>query len=75
MSEDQNMFGEYAPEPSTQPPNPDGAESSEMQPDPLAGGTQDAEHSIPEKYGIGKPRRIIVRGKVAADTDTEPTPK
>ncbi len=23
------------------------------------------------KYGIGKPRRIIVRGKVAADTDTE----
>lgn len=57
-AEEQDPFGEYAPEPQTggvqitgQPTPPDEIES--------------------EKYGIGKPRRIIVRGKVAADPGTE----
>lgn len=54
----QNVFGEYAPKPSTA--------AIRTAPEPSPPGEIE---SI--KYGIGKPRRIIVRGKVAADSGTE----
>jgi len=53
-----NPFGEYAPEPETEG-TPPGGQAPE---------TEEVESA---KYGIGKPRRIIIRGTVAADTRTE----
>ena len=54
----QDILGEHAPEsPTTAIPHA----PEPSPPDDIA----DA------KYGIGKPRRIIVRGKVAADSGTE----
>ena len=55
---DQEPFGEYAPETPTaavQPP------ATEAEPDEVE----------TTKYGIGKPRRIIVRGTVAAHPGPE----
>lgn len=51
-------FGEYASEPETtgMPPVGEAAEPDEIE-------------SV--KYGVGKPRRIRVRGTVAADTGTK----
>lgn len=51
----QNVFGEYASELST--------EAIRSPTETL----KDDEVDENIKYGIGKPRRIIVRGKVAAD--------
>lgn len=53
-TDEQDPFGEYAPEPQTVGPPP----IPEMP-------TLDEVESA--KYGIGKPRRIILRGTVAAD--------
>ena len=56
--EEKDPFGEYVPEPQTAgtPPAGQAAEPDEVE---------------STKYGIGKPRRIIVRGTVAADTGPE----
>ena len=53
----QDTFGEYAPELPTAGPRP------AVEPSP-------PDEVETTKYGIGKPRRIIVRGKVAADSGT-----
>ncbi len=54
QSNEQDPFGEYAPEPQTTAKPP-------VRETPLPDEGEGA------KYGIGKPRRIIVRGTVAAD--------
>jgi hypothetical protein len=57
-NDDHDPFGGYAPEPQTagSPPIPEPPAVDEME---------------PSKYGIGKPRRIIVRGTVAKDTSPD----
>ena len=54
----QDPFDEYAPEPQTSAP-------------PRAEETIPSDEVDTEKYGIGKPRRIIVRGTVAKDSGVE----
>ena len=54
----QDPFGEYAPESQTAGVLP-------------AKGVPPPDEVESGKYGIGKPRRIIVRGTVAADSGTE----
>ena len=61
-TDEKDPFGEYAPEPQT------------------PGAPPDRETSAPDeidsaKYGIDKPRRIIVRGTVAADKGPEDEPE
>jgi hypothetical protein len=58
LPDEQNPFGEYAPESQTT------AASSGRQKPPTT-----EELIDPAKYGIGKPRRIIIRGNVAANPD------
>lgn len=53
-TDEQHPFGEYAPEPQT-------AGAPPVRETPAPDEVESA------KYGIGKPRRIIVRGIVAAD--------
>jgi len=54
MAEEQSPFGNYSPEPQTAGalPRREAAEPGEVE---------------TKKYGIGKPRRIIVRGTIATD--------
>ena len=54
----QDPFGDYAPEPQTAGALP-------------AVETAPADEVDSEKYGIGKPRRIIVRGTVAKNSSVE----
>lgn len=59
MQDDQQdrPFGEYAPEPQTS--------GSTIPEKPASEGIK-----IDAKYGIAKPRRIVVRGTVAKDTSS-----
>jgi len=57
-TEEQDPFGEYAPASQT-----DAASPVSQKPSPV--------EVESEKYGIGKPHRIIVRGNVAADSGTK----
>jgi len=58
LADEQAPFGKYAPEPQT-----DGAAPAREEPAPGEVETT--------KYGIGKPRRIIVRGTIAAHKNPE----
>jgi hypothetical protein len=58
VPEEQDPFGEYVSEPQT------------------AAAPQDGSNAAPDeieitKYGLGKPRRIIVRGTIAADSNSK----
>jgi hypothetical protein len=59
-------FGDYAREPST-------AGSPRPQERPVVDEIKDEIKREIEKYGIGKPRRIIVRGTVANDKSQDNT--
>jgi hypothetical protein len=54
----QDPFGDYAPEPQTVAAAPAGDKTLPDEVDT-------------EKYGVGKPRRIIVRGTVAKNSGVE----
>lgn len=61
-NEQDRPFGEYAPEAQTAgcPPGTERSVADEME-------------RLSEKYGIAKPRRIIVRGTVAKDKSPNDT--
>jgi hypothetical protein len=61
-----DSFGDYAPEPSTagSPRPPERSVTDEI---------KDEIKIESAKYGIGKPRRIIVRGTVATDKSQDNT--
>ncbi len=58
LPDEQDPFGEYAPESQTNTTS-------------TVGKTSPPDEVESEKYGIGKPRRVIIRGNVATDSGTE----
>jgi len=58
QSNREDPFGDYVPEPQTTGALPTGE-------------TTPADEVDSAKYGVGKPRRIIVRGTVAKDSGVE----
>jgi len=59
MPEDSIFSPEYSP-----PSQTTGESKQAFPPPPEVGEQQEAEHQL---YGVSKPKRVIVRGKIAAD--------
>ena len=86
VHDERDPFGEYAPEPQTagttvaaEAAAPDATETADEAATPDATEAA-AEAATPDeadnkRYGSGKPRRIIVRGIVAADSGIKDTRK